>query len=82
MRGSKDARDRKTILPKHGALNSPWSSKATKACGRGCGVELSTLKLNRALSALQQPTGLAYTTDNVRIDPDWIERSTHLGSAW
>jgi cytoskeletal protein CcmA (bactofilin family) len=35
-----------------------------------------------ALSALQQPTGLAYTTDNVRIDPDWIERSTHLGSAW
>ena len=30
-----------------------------------------------ALSALQQATGLAYTTDNVRIDPDWIERSTH-----
>lgn len=29
-----------------------------------------------ALSALQQPTGLAYTTDNVRIDPSWIERST------
>jgi Polymer-forming cytoskeletal len=32
-----------------------------------------------ALSALQQPTGLAYTTDNVRIDPGWIERSTQLG---
>src|SRR5262249_9885239 len=31
-----------------------------------------------ALSALQQPTGLAYTTDNVRIDPGWIERSTQL----
>jgi cytoskeletal protein CcmA (bactofilin family) len=29
-----------------------------------------------ALSALQQPTGLANTTDNVRIDPSWIERST------
>jgi hypothetical protein len=29
-----------------------------------------------AVSALQQPTGLAYTTDNVRIDPIWIERST------
>jgi cytoskeletal protein CcmA (bactofilin family) len=26
-----------------------------------------------ALSALQQPTGLAYTTDSVRIDPGWIE---------
>jgi len=32
-----------------------------------------------ALSALQQPTGLAYTTDNVRIDPGWMERSTQLG---
>jgi cytoskeletal protein CcmA (bactofilin family) len=32
-----------------------------------------------ALSALQQPTGLAYTTDSVRIDPGWIERSTQLG---
>src|SRR5262249_14825236 len=32
-----------------------------------------------ALSALQQPKGLAYTTDNVRIDPGWIERSTQLG---
>ena len=32
-----------------------------------------------ALSALQQPTGLAYTTDNVRIDPGWIEQSTQLG---
>ena len=31
------------------------------------------------LSALQRPTGLAYTTDNVRIDPGWIERSTQLG---
>jgi cytoskeletal protein CcmA (bactofilin family) len=29
-----------------------------------------------ALSALQQPTGLAYTTDGVRIDPGWIEPST------
>jgi cytoskeletal protein CcmA (bactofilin family) len=28
------------------------------------------------LSALQQPTGLAYTTDGVRIDPVWIEPST------
>jgi cytoskeletal protein CcmA (bactofilin family) len=28
-----------------------------------------------ALSALQQPTGLAYTTDGVRIDPGWIEPS-------
>jgi cytoskeletal protein CcmA (bactofilin family) len=26
-----------------------------------------------ALSALQEPTGLAYTTDSVRIDPAWIE---------
>jgi cytoskeletal protein CcmA (bactofilin family) len=33
-----------------------------------------------ALSALQRPTGLAYTTDSVRIDPGWIERSTQL--AW
>jgi cytoskeletal protein CcmA (bactofilin family) len=29
-----------------------------------------------ALSALQQPTGLAYTTDGIRIDPGWIEPST------
>jgi cytoskeletal protein CcmA (bactofilin family) len=29
-----------------------------------------------ALSALQQPTGLAYTSDGVRIDPGWIEVST------
>jgi hypothetical protein len=29
-----------------------------------------------ALSALQQPTGLAYAADDVRIDPSWIERST------
>jgi cytoskeletal protein CcmA (bactofilin family) len=28
------------------------------------------------LSALQQPTGLAYITDGVRIDPVWIEPST------
>ncbi len=27
-----------------------------------------------ALSALQQSTGLAYTTDSVRIDPGWIEK--------
>jgi hypothetical protein len=32
-----------------------------------------------ALSALQQPTGLAYTTDGVRIDPSCITRSTQLG---
>src|SRR5262249_47990467 len=32
-----------------------------------------------ALSALQQPTGLAYTADNVRIDSGWMERSTQLG---
>jgi cytoskeletal protein CcmA (bactofilin family) len=32
-----------------------------------------------ALTALQQPTGLAYTTDGVRIDPSWITRSTQLG---
>jgi cytoskeletal protein CcmA (bactofilin family) len=31
-----------------------------------------------ALSALQQPTGLAFTTDNVRLDPGWME-STQLG---
>jgi cytoskeletal protein CcmA (bactofilin family) len=30
-----------------------------------------------ALSALQRPTG-AYTADNVRIDPGWMERSTQL----
>jgi Kef-type K+ transport system membrane component KefB len=29
-----------------------------------------------ALSALQQPAGLAYTTDGVRIGPGWIEPST------
>jgi len=29
-----------------------------------------------ALSAVQQPTGLAYTSDGVRIDPGWIEPST------
>jgi cytoskeletal protein CcmA (bactofilin family) len=29
-----------------------------------------------AVSALQQPTGRAYTTDGVRIDPGWIEPST------
>jgi cytoskeletal protein CcmA (bactofilin family) len=29
-----------------------------------------------ALSALQRPTGLAYPTDGVRIDPSWMERST------
>src|SRR5215471_3332008 len=29
-----------------------------------------------ALSALQRPTGLAYTTDVVRIDPSWIGPST------
>jgi cytoskeletal protein CcmA (bactofilin family) len=29
-----------------------------------------------ALSALQRPTGLAYTTDGVRIDPSWIGPST------
>ena len=29
-----------------------------------------------ALSALQQPTGLAYTTDGVRLDPGWIEPPT------
>jgi hypothetical protein len=27
-----------------------------------------------ALRALQQPTGLAYATDGVRIDPSWIGR--------
>jgi cytoskeletal protein CcmA (bactofilin family) len=27
-----------------------------------------------ALSAIQRPTGLAYSTDGVRIDPSWIER--------
>jgi cytoskeletal protein CcmA (bactofilin family) len=32
-----------------------------------------------ALSALQQPTGLAYTIHNVRINPGWIERSAQLG---
>src|SRR5262249_26151540 len=32
-----------------------------------------------ALGVLQQPTGLAYTADNVRIDPGWMERSTRLG---
>ena len=32
-----------------------------------------------ALTALQQPTGLAYTTGNVRIDGSWTERSTRLG---
>jgi cytoskeletal protein CcmA (bactofilin family) len=32
-----------------------------------------------AISALQRPTGLAYTADNVRIDPSWVERSTQLG---
>jgi cytoskeletal protein CcmA (bactofilin family) len=32
-----------------------------------------------ALSALQQATGLTYTTDNVRIDPGWMEGSTQLG---
>jgi cytoskeletal protein CcmA (bactofilin family) len=32
-----------------------------------------------ALSALQQATGRAYTTDNVRIDPGWMERSTQHG---
>ena len=29
-----------------------------------------------ALGALQQPTGLVYTTDGARIDPVWIEPST------
>jgi cytoskeletal protein CcmA (bactofilin family) len=29
-----------------------------------------------ALSAIQGPTGLAYATDGVRIDPGWMERST------
>ncbi len=29
-----------------------------------------------ALSAIQQPTGLAYATDAVHVDPSWIERST------
>jgi hypothetical protein len=29
-----------------------------------------------ALSALEQPTGLAYATDGVRIDPSWIMPST------
>jgi cytoskeletal protein CcmA (bactofilin family) len=29
-----------------------------------------------ALSALQQPAGLAYSTDNVRIDPSWTGPST------
>jgi cytoskeletal protein CcmA (bactofilin family) len=28
------------------------------------------------LSALQRPTGLAYATDGVRVDPSWMERST------
>jgi cytoskeletal protein CcmA (bactofilin family) len=28
-----------------------------------------------ALSAIQRPTGLAYATDAVRIDPSWMERS-------
>src|SRR5262249_4110316 len=32
-----------------------------------------------ALSALQQPTGLAYTTNNVRLEPGGIEVSTQLG---
>ena len=29
-----------------------------------------------ALSAIQRPTGLAYATDAVRVDPSWMERST------
>jgi cytoskeletal protein CcmA (bactofilin family) len=29
-----------------------------------------------ALSAIQQPTGLAYATDGVRINPSWMERWT------
>jgi cytoskeletal protein CcmA (bactofilin family) len=29
-----------------------------------------------ALSAIQRPTGLAYATDGVRIDPSWMERWT------
>jgi cytoskeletal protein CcmA (bactofilin family) len=33
-----------------------------------------------ALSTLQEPTGLAHTTDNVRIDPGWMDRSTQLGA--
>ena len=28
------------------------------------------------LSAMQRPTGLAYATDGVRIDPSWMERPT------
>jgi len=32
------------------------------------------------LGTLQEPTGLAYTTDNVRIDPGWTDRSTQLGA--
>ena len=33
-----------------------------------------------ALGTLQEPTGLAYTTGNVRIDPGWMDRSTQLGA--
>jgi cytoskeletal protein CcmA (bactofilin family) len=29
-----------------------------------------------ALGAIQRPTGLAYANDGVRIDPNWMERST------
>jgi len=29
-----------------------------------------------AISVLQRPTGVAYPTDGVRIDPVWIEPST------
>ena len=29
-----------------------------------------------ALRAIQRPTGLAFTTDGVRIDPSWMERPT------
>jgi hypothetical protein len=33
------------VMPKNLGTNSRWSSKATKACGRGSGFELSTLNV-------------------------------------
>jgi cytoskeletal protein CcmA (bactofilin family) len=60
------------------------NGETKRAGGRGLQVFLAAclaiiaigIMSHLVLSAIQRPTGLAYASDRVRIDPSWTERST------
>jgi cytoskeletal protein CcmA (bactofilin family) len=68
--------------PKREITAAP-NGKSKQGGGRGVQVFLAAclaiitigIMSHFALSAIQRPTGLAYATDGVRIDPSWMERS-------